>query len=558
MSSSDSVQPPDSSTRTGDAWVGVAIRWTVLLLVCEAFILWILNAKSAGAQPMRIYFELIRRMDGPALPVFAFVGAFAIWIAVRQPRIGEIARWAGDHALLLGTCAFVGYGAGALLVFQGHPLSMDEYAPLFQSKAFAAGRPHGSVPPQLIDAVVPRSFQGEFFQVDHLSGAIASRYWPAFALLQAPFALFDGNWLFNPLVGALSVPALDSLLRRLGFDAECRGAALLATVASGAIAFNAMSFYAMPLILLSNIVFTRLVLDSHASALWGAGVVGSIALTALNPVPHATYALPWLIWIAFRSPGGLRRLGWLALGYAPLAVVLGLGWPLAYLHFVPGSAAGSIESIAALFKVFASPTAEVIVARAFALAKLDLWAVPGLIALAIAGALVWRTSSSRCLAASAAVTALAYLFVPFDQGHGWGYRYFHHAWLALPVLAAGALSTMPSGLVRRKVVAFVVASSVVSICVLLPMRAAQVERFVRGHFQQIPQRDESHEREIVFIDAACGYYASDLVQSDPFLRGTELRFSSLGAESDRRIAQQLLRSPQVKARTACARRWTPG
>src|SRR5207237_7328643 len=89
---------------------------------------------------------------------------------------------------------------------------------------------------------------------------------------------------------------------------------------------------------------------------------------------------------------------------------------------------------------FALPSASSVWSRGVNLAELALWAVPGLLALACIGA-VWRRSEPAVglLTASALLTAVAYVFVPYDQGHGWGYRYFHAAWGVLPLLAAGAL-----------------------------------------------------------------------------------------------------------------------
>ena len=78
-----------------------------------------------------------------------------------------------------------------------------------------------------------------------------------------------------------------------------------------------------------------------------------------------------------------------------------------------------------------------------ATAKLWLWAVPGLLILALVGLARARSDIRiRLMAWSAALTFFAYLFLPADQGHGWGYRYFHSVWFVLPLLAV--LSIWPS------------------------------------------------------------------------------------------------------------------
>jgi hypothetical protein len=42
-------------------------------------------------------------------------------------------------------------------------------------------------------------------------------------------------------------------------------------------------------------------------------------------VPHILFALPWLIWLALR-PRRILLITCIAAGYAPLCLLLGLGW----------------------------------------------------------------------------------------------------------------------------------------------------------------------------------------------------------------------------------------
>src|SRR5438067_426521 len=64
----------------------------------------------------------------------------------------------------------------------------------------------------------------------------------------------------------------------------------------------------------------------------------------------------------------------------------------------------------------------------------------------------WRRAEPavRLFAASALLTLAGYFFVPYDQGHGWGYRYFHASWGALPLLAACALEHPAAGASLRR------------------------------------------------------------------------------------------------------------
>ena len=93
-----------------------------------------------------------------------------------------------------------------------------------------------------------------------------------------------------------------------------------------------------------------------------------------------------------------------------------------------------------MIEIFSLPNGTVLLARVIGIAKIWVWAVPGLMILAVAGAIRWRHDARcRLFTASALLTVLGYFLVPVDQGHGWGYRYFHSVWMALPLLATAAM-----------------------------------------------------------------------------------------------------------------------
>src|SRR6185369_8488492 len=236
---------------------------------------------------------------------------------------------------------------GALTVYQARPLAMDEYAHWFQARAFAAGELTGRFPPDLLPRLVPPALLYPFFATDPATGTVASTYWPGFALLLVPFTWLRAPWLLNPLLGGASLLLLAALARRWTGDAAAAGWALLLALASPAFTINAFSFYPLTAHLLLNLVWMALlvegavaggtatfdpreplpappVLTAGARRLLAAGAVGSLALVLHNPVPHAVFALPWTAALLRRR--GLRAAAWLALGYLPLVLVLGLGW----------------------------------------------------------------------------------------------------------------------------------------------------------------------------------------------------------------------------------------
>src|SRR5439155_183350 len=157
---------------------------------------------------------------------------------------------------------------------------------------------------------------------------------------------------------------------------------------------------------------------------------------ALLLTPFAWAGAPWLLnpliggatlwmfwWIARRLWPDTAAGGWALLltAASPAFVVNAIS-----LYSMPAHLLASL--------CFTAPSLHLLRSRAVNLSELALWAVPGLLALACAG-VWWRRAEPavRLFAASALLTLAGYFFVPYDQGHGWGYRYFHASWGALPL-----------------------------------------------------------------------------------------------------------------------------
>jgi hypothetical protein len=287
-------------------------------------------------------------------------------------------------------------------------------------------------------------------------------------------------------------------------------------------------------------------------------------------LPHILVAAPWLIWLCARSDR-LRTIPGIAIGYLPLCLILGFGW-LQLLAQIPtgvitptasepGFVAASIQRLGSV-SVFSMPHLDLLEDRLMAVAKLWLWAVPGLLLLSIFGARVARADvRCRLLAWSAVLTLLGFLFVPADQGHGWGFRYFHAAWFVLPILAVFAvppgwirsgtsnLASTPSPLAR-----YVAACAVLSLTVMTGVQAFQVERFIARQLMQIPAVT-SGVPQVVFVRWQQGYYAADLVQNDPFLRNQPLILLSQGDRADSCLISARFPGLQLLASSATGNVW---
>ena len=487
---------------------------------------------SGGPGSPHVFEYLFYRNEPAAawLAIGIVLAAALVALSNLLPERFLVSRLAADPRPFIAAVTVV-LAASAFLVYRAHPLSMDEYAPLFQARVFARGELAGKVPPLLVPRLVPPI---RWFLEAAPSGEIVSAYWPGFALLLTPFAWLGIPWLLNPLLGALALALLWRLARRLWPGTDAPGWAVLFAAASPAFSVNAISFYSMGAHLAASLCFAALVLEGRLVL---AGAVGSLALALHNPFPHTLFALPFIAWIALR-PAPVRNLLRLALGYAPglLVLVGGWMWYRARLTHPLETQGGLLAGLAVVRRyAFTAPSLELLLGRTMSLAELASWAVPLLLPLAVLGAVRCRENvGARLLALSALATLLGYAFVPYDQGHGWGYRYFHGAWGALPLLAAGALErAQASGSLRR----LVLGAALCSLVLCTPLRFVQVRTFIDAHLAQLPSVPGGRGQRVIFVDPGRGSYSIDLVQNDPFLESDRWVLISHGEAADRQFMQ---------------------
>ena len=134
-------------------------------------------------------------------------------------RLAGLGRW--RFILLLFGFTLILTNLISLFVFEHLPHLQDSIAQLFQARIFASGR-------LLLES--PR-FPG-FFDYEHIinDGRWYSQYPFLHSLLMTPFVLAGVPWLLNPLLGALTVPAIYLLGRELYGERTGRFAGLLAAL----------------------------------------------------------------------------------------------------------------------------------------------------------------------------------------------------------------------------------------------------------------------------------------------------------------------------------------
>ena len=543
------VQSITQRLRAEIPWNGVLVASTVLAGVVS--IIFILDDTKYPDPVWRLRaFQYLLREQDLAGSVLAIAIALAAWVLrKRSPTldpVGILGRnpWATAAAMFVSLCAAM------LTVAHNHALAGDELLALFQSRVFAAGHLTGQFPPELVYRLVPTAYLDRWLIASE-SGRVASVYWPGFSLMLVPFTLLGVPWACNPLLASLSLVLIAKLASRLTADARAGGWAMLFTLASPGFVGMALSYFSMTAQLFLNLLFGWLLLERSARRLVAAGVVGSLALVQGNPVPHILFALPWIAWID-RQPGGRRSLLVLGAGYAPLALIVGLGWWL-FLRELRGNVpmllyppdgqplhdlANLVWYLSLQFRaVFSFPADETLAKRIGEQVRLWSWAVPGLPLLALAGwwTLGRRVAGLHLFALSLASTLVGYLFVSFDQGYGWGARYVHSAWGALPLLAAAAMVSAERGAEvgteRRELSHYVVRAAMFSLVLATALRLFQIHLFMQNQLALRPPFEKGM-RQIVFIASNFDFYTQDFVQNDPFLREPVIFMMSRGRNRD--------------------------
>ena len=440
----------------------------------------------------------------------------------------KIVDFIGSHvtAVAIATVA-LSLGLGAVFIYHNNAFCMDEYAAVFQAKIFAAGRLTAHLPPSVINWLIPPGFNGAFLVASRATGQAMEAYWPGFSLILAAFEFLGIPWLGNASLAGIAVLLVHRITLEITDDRRAAGWAVLFTIASGVFAAYAISYYSMQAHLTANLLFVWLLLKPTPYRAFGAGVVGSLALVLHNPFPHTMFAAPWVIAIA-RSREQRRTLFALILGYLPLTIMMGAGW-LYLREFVSSGSSGFNVISNNINTVFRLPDKSMFDMRVAETVKMWIWAVPCLFLFAVLGRLRRGDDQRvRLLTQSAVATFVGYVFFVFDQGHGWGYRYFHSAWGVVPILAACAMTARPAS--NGRLAAFAGAAAMLNLVLVLPVQMIQIDRIIARHSMQLP-KPRRPGNNVYFVHDG-GFYLADLVQTDPLLRADDLVLFSGGPALD--------------------------
>lgn len=511
-------------------------------------------------QMSRIFRHLLLADDARTAWLVFCVCVLAAWWRYPAPIV-RLVDGIDRHVTAVVAGAVVLLALGSVFVYHDTPFAMDEYAEVFQAKVFAAGHLTARLPASVVDWLVPRGFNGSFLIASRHTGAAIEVFWPGFSLFLGLFTALGVPWLCNPCLAGLAIVLIHRITLELTGDRRAAAWSILFTVASGAFAAYGMSYYAMQARLTTDLLFAWLLLQPSASRCIAAGVVGSLALIVHSPFPHLVFAAPWIIALA-RSAEHRKFLLPLLLGYLPLLLVVGAGW--AHLRAtIAADNATDLNPVKILQGAIALPDLGMFDMRVAALVKLWIWAAPCVFVLAVLGRVRCADDYRvRLLTQSAVLTLLGYMFVIFDQGHGWGYRYFHSAWGVLPILAGCAMAERH--LPQPRLVAFAGAAAVLTLLLVVPYQMLQIGDVIARHSAQLPAPRRPGEN-VYFIRASPGFYLADLVQQDPQLRGPDLFLYSRGLQLDTALRRQnwpdamlIERAPGVEEwHLGSSERWAP-
>ncbi|BCM89473.1 hypothetical protein IAD21_01319 [Abditibacteriota bacterium] len=445
----------------------------------------------------------------------------------------------------------------------------DEYCAVLQARTLATLKLTPQVDPQLLKLVTPSWMQGQFISTSHADGRYSPNYWPGYALLMAPFAAVGAQWLYNAALSAMTFWLMWELGKRLTNTNEGGIWAVVMTICAAQPALQAATYFSMPAHLAFNLLFCWLLTHNTTRSTFLAGLVGSFALILHNPAPHFSFAFPWIVWIALRRRHQLLPL---LAGYILIFLPVGIGWsahlgsfdpdPYVIQAAVHGQDTGRFATVVSrILYVVRPPDIVLLLARIAGVVKWIVWAVPGTAGLALRGYLQLRADRKKArqealpseeridspsgnisseeahqylwlLSASVVFNLVLYLFVRFDQGHGWGFRYIHQNWMAIPLLAA-AFMVRQNGEWKRLGAILCLGG----LFILLPLQIWQIRTYFDDIDAMGPPSPPSSPS-ITFIKERPR--ATTFILNDPFLRQPDWKLRSTSPEQNAKVAQHYL------------------
>ncbi|MFM7203930.1 MAG: hypothetical protein ACKO6N_24380 [Myxococcota bacterium] len=222
------------------------------------------------------------------------------------------ADWTATLALsLLSFVATLWVQRGILFNF---PTSADEYAYLWQARAFSQGQLLSEAPHPL------ETFA--FFHLGELNGLRYSRFPVGWPLLLTPLTWLGVEWLTNPLLGACAVAGIHRLgIRWVGLAAATWG--VLLVLLSPFFLLNVASYHSHPASLFSGVCLALSLVRAQASSAHAArwGIVSGLSFglaVLMRPFTALLMGVPLMLFLT----RGFSRRWWSAFFLGGLPTLL--------------------------------------------------------------------------------------------------------------------------------------------------------------------------------------------------------------------------------------------
>jgi hypothetical protein len=473
---------------------------------------------------------------------------FVIALLFPRPPRFELPRLGRRGLAICMVLVAVSALAGSHWLFDGFPLSRDEYMADFDARILSGGRLFGSVAApwrSMVAALQPdfllRTADGAFW---------SSAYLPGNAAIRALFELIGARALATPVLAAASAGLVYAVARKLEPDDPVFAAATLLLFATSAqFLLIAMTPYAMTAHLALNLAWLWLALHDRGWSRALAAAVSVLACGLHQLLFHPLFVAPFLplLWLT-----GRRRAVLIYAGAIACATLFWLNyWTIAGAITAPQSPMAGLASVPITDRVedlfHQAMRSTTFFLTADNLLRLLTWQNPFLWVLFVGALAAWRRLPpvAWSLLGGIILTAGAMLALMPFQGHGWGYRYLHGLLGSFALLAAyGWKAIAEAGPdVRQQLQRWLAISVLFSLAILLPLRAWQAEAFVRPYrtadaaLSRIPA-------DILIVESEGRWYATDLVRNEPDLSNRPIRL--LAARLSKRDAASLCSRYRVR------------
>ncbi len=517
-----------------------------LLGLALAGLMILLGRDRTDLGQLNIFYYLYSHYEPVTLVLVLLLTALVHRSLLRQPAMPPLVealnRWwpklspSGWLFALAAMVLVVSWG-GAHWVYQRFPFSMDEYTVLFQARILASGQFTAPLPEAWRDlgtALAPifTSYLPE-------SGSWVSNYLPLYALMLVPFVRLGDPSLLNPLLAAATLFVLVGIARKLW--PERRDGHIVCVVllaASPQFLITAMSGYSMPAHLFFNLLWLWLYIREDRFGWLLAPWVGLVAMGLHAFVPHALFAIPFLLRIV------LRRKWWIATYFASVYLIASALW-ISCQRFVNPTTDNFVK------EHFGLPGLMEVMNLGANLAQIVAWQPLAVSVLVCLGLMRWKEQPAivRDLAWSALLTLVFYLSLVTGawQGHGWGARYIFAVLGNLVLLAVPGWYALKQMIGHSRASMFVVVAVGFALLAQLPLRAVQVFSVIRP-FAATQQYLATLPDPLIVVPAGAVWYGQDIVRNDPFLTNTP-RLLALHRLTPPRI-QQLQAEGPVRLLTA--------